>query len=229
MGSEQTKRLKAGYRTAGILLAVGFACIGLTRLEDRGIIGPPGSAANAMVALNDAPEIEPEVDGYAGPPEDVVTINRARRAPGGRIRRVIADRDVPSVAARQILGPPPMTGGLGGDNIPASEPGAAEQILAPLTPSAPAFASLSPGLAGAGTPVFAAGLVPATGGGGTGGGGGGGNTGGGDNNGGGSTGGGGQTPVTPVPEPAAWLCLMLGLFSVGAAMRRASAIRFAVS
>lgn len=228
METAQTKRLRAGYRTAGVLLVVGFACIGLTRLEDRGIIGLPGSAANAMVALGDEPDTRIQAEDYSGVPEDVVTLDRARRVPGGRIRRLITDRSTPTVAARQILGPPPVIGGAAGETMSGSDPLAAEQILAPLTPSTPAFASLSPALAGAGSPVFAAGLVPAGGGGG-GGVGGGGNTGGGDNGGGGNTGGGDQPPVSPIPEPATWLCLMLGLFSVGAAMRRRGAPRFAAS
>jgi len=210
--SGQPKGVKAGYRSIGILLVVGFACIGFTRLEDRAIIGAPGSPANAMSAFVAAgPDDGAEDESYSEPPEEVLGLERARRAPGSRIRRIVKDGNVPSVAARQILGPPPSTqaqvpggdGSLQPDALPA-----VVSTLSSIASSPPTFAALAPPLPGTGTPVFAADGTPANGGGGGGGGGG-------D----GGDGGTPTDPVTPVPEPSTWLMLVLGLFGIGAALR----------
>ena len=190
----------------GTLLVAGFACIGFTRLEDRAILGPPGSPANAMSAFVAAdPDDQTGTESYDEPPEEVLALERARRAPGNRIRRIVRDANVPTVAARQILGPPPSDEAqVAGGPL---QPEASSAIVSPLSAiesSAPTFASLAPPLPGTGTPVFAADGTPGGGGGG---------------------GGGGvdptdpTDPVTPVPEPSTWLMLILGLFGVGAALR----------
>lgn len=203
MESEAAKGVKAGYRTVGILVVAGFACIGFTRLEDRAIIGPHGFPANAMSAFV-AADGDDTGESYSDAPEDAVPLNRASRAPGSRIRRIVKDGNVPSVAARQIVGPPPAsTAGSSGDSFqPGLAPAIAPELAATASP-APTFASLAPALPGTGTPVFAADGTPGGGGG-------------------GSSGGGGGThpnPVSPVPEPSTWLMLILGLFGIGAAMR----------
>lgn len=214
MDSDQSMSVKAGYRSIGILLVVGFACIGFTRLEDRAIIGPPGSPANAMSAFVAADQDDgAEDESYSEPPEEVLGLERARQAPGSRIRRIVRDANVPSVAARQILGPPPSSEAQvpGGDTLPPGALPGAVSSLSAIQSSAPTFAALAPPLAGTGTPVFAADGTPGNGGGGGGGGG---------------DGGGGGTPtdptvpVTPVPEPSTWLMLVLGLFGIAAALRQ---------
>jgi hypothetical protein len=216
--NEQAKAVKAGYRTIGVLFVVGVACIGFARLEDRAIIGPPGSPANAMAAFAAAgPSDEAAGESYEGDPENVISLDRASRAPSSRIRRILRDSSVPNVAARQILGPPPSGSGpaAGGSLQPETSPAIAPALAAIEAP-VPTFASLAPALPGTGTPVFAADGTPG-GGGGTGGGGGG--------------GGGNPTdptdPVSPVPEPSTWLMLILGLFGVGAALRHNRGLRAA--
>jgi hypothetical protein len=204
--SDQSKSVKAGYRSVGVLFVIGFACIGFTRLEDRAIIGPPSSPANAMSAFVAADQADgAEDESYSEPPEEVLGLERARQAPVSRIRRIVRAANVPSVAARQILGPPPSTqtqvagGSLQPDALPA-----VVSTLSAIESSAPTFAALAPPLPGTGTPVFAADGTPG--------------------NGGGGGGGGGvptdpAAPATPVPEPSTWLMLVLGLFGIGAAIR----------
>jgi hypothetical protein len=216
--SKESKSVKAGYRSVGFLLVAGFACIGFMRLEDRAIIGPPGSPANAMSAFVAAdPDEEADAGSYDEPPEEVLALDRARRAPGNRIRRIVTETNVPAVAARQILGGPPSTNAQAPGNPlqPETTP-AVVSTLSGIDSVTPTFASLAPPLPGTGTPVFAAEGTPPGGGG----------------------GGGNPTdptdptdPVTPVPEPSTWLMLMLGLFGVGAAMRRRPVVgrRFAIS
>lgn len=202
MGNPPAHRLNAGYRVVSCLLLVGIVGIGFTRLEDRAIIGPANAAANAMVAMASTTGEATDEGSYDGPPEDVVALNGARRTPVSRVRQILRDRSIPAVAARQILGPPPGIGASEGGEVAATDaalPGDAVPDPSLVTPS---FASLAPPPPGTGTPVFAADLTPTDGGGA------------------GTGGGGGTPPVTPVPEPAAWLCLILGLFAVGGAMRR---------
>jgi len=138
--SEAAKGVKAGYRTVGILVVAGFACIGFTRLEDRAIIGPHGFPANAMSAFV-AADGDDTGESYSDAPEDAVPLNRASRAPGSRIRRIVKDGNVPSVAARQIVGPPPAsTAGSSGDSFqPGLAPAIAPELAATASP-APTFA-----------------------------------------------------------------------------------------
>jgi hypothetical protein len=214
--------VRAGYRKVSVLLLIGLAGIGFTRFEDRAIIGMPGSPANAMAALAVSDESDP-AESYSGPPDDSVSLGTASRTPTDRIRRVLRERDVPVAAARQILAPGPLQNSNTGEQ--PADPAAnasAVQAFSSNEPSAPAFASLAPPLAGQGSPVFAAPLPGAGGGdGGTGGGGGG--TGGGDGGDDGGQGGGGV--VSPVPEPGTWLMLIFGLFAIGSAMRHRIASR----
>lgn len=227
MSNREANVVRAGYRKVSILLLIGLAGIGFTRLEDRAIIGVPGSPANAMAALAVSDESEPD-ESYSEAPDDSVSLGTASRVPTNRIRRVLRERDVPVAASRQILG----TGGFQDPNPgePQGNPGtdaAALQAFSAIEPSAPAFASLAPALAGQGSPVFAVPLPSSGGdnggGGGTGGGGGGGDTGGGGGGTGGDGGGGGV--VSPIPEPDTWLMLMLGLFAIGGAMRQRTVSR----
>lgn len=215
MSSQKAQNLKAGYRTVGLLLLVGFASIGFTRLEDRAIIGIPGSPANAMAAFAGT---APVGENYDGNPEGYVSIDRASGVPASRIRRVLRDRDVPRAAARQIVSPSPSPlAPPAGDVIDGGASPVVAQALAPVASQPAGFSSLAPSSPGTGTPVFAASLTPAnTGGGGAGGGGGSG----GQDGGGGGTDGGPTTPVTAVPEPSTWLMLIFGFFAVGGALRR---------
>lgn len=211
MSSEPASNLKEGYRSVGLLLCVGLAGIGFTRLEDRGIIGLPGSPANAIAAMAGSAATSED---YDGSPEGFVSIDRASGAPRARIRRLLRDRDIPGAAARAIVGPPPAALAAAADGPIAGDAPAVVQALSALAPAIPGFTSLAPPVPGAGTPVFASVGTPGGGGageGGTGGDGTGGNDGGTENP---------TDPVTPVPEPATWLMLIMGLFGVGAALRR---------
>ena len=215
MSSQPAPALRTGYRSVAVLLCLGFVGIGFTRLEDRAIIGIPGSPANAMAALAGP---APSSENYDGSPEGFVSIDRASGAPRARIRRLLRDRDVPGVAARQIVSPAPSALAAAGDEVLAGDtPAAIAPALTPISAQAPGFSSLAPSSLGTGTPVFASAGTPVGGGGGTGGAG----TGGG----GGGTGENPTDPVTPVPEPTTWLMLITGLFGVGAALRRKSVMR----
>ena len=204
----------------GFLLIAGFAGIGITRLEERGIVGNPGSAANAMAAIATVTSGDEEevAEDYSGAPEGATPLSAASRTPGNRIRQILQDQNVPLAAAREIVNPAPPGGGAGAQEViePGTSP-AITEALAPVPAQAPAFASLAPSGPGTGTPVFAADLAPSNGGGGGGGAGGGGTGGGGT---GGDGNGGTANPVSPVPEPSTWLYLILGLFGIGATLRR---------
>lgn len=206
MNSQQATNVRAGYRTVALLLIVGFAGIGLTRLEDRGVIGAPGAPANAMAAFAATASSDAE-DGenYDGDPEQFSTLGSASRVPRERIRQALRDRDVARVAARQIVGPGQGSAGSGEGVVTEPETGSVLPELPSIPLSQPVtLASLAPPPPGIGTPVFAADVAPPPGGGGGGG------------------GGGGETPVdpvTPVPEPATWLSMILGLFGLGAVLR----------
>jgi hypothetical protein len=168
---------------------------------------------------------EDTAETYSEAPDESVALNNIARAPTNRIRRVLRDRDIPAGASRQIIasGPPENPFVADVQNGAGTGPVAGQEFApldAPTTPPA-ALASLAPPLAGQGPAVFNAPLA-----------GGGGNGGGGGGNGGGGTDGGGEPtpppppppgPVSPIPEPATWLMLMLGLFGIGAALRHRSA------
>ena len=183
MSDQEANGIRAGYRRVSILLVVGLAGIGFTRLEDRAIIGLPGAPANAMAALS-VPENSGPTESYSEDPDESVSLGNASRAPTNRIRRVLRDRDVPVVATREILAPSNLQGPNSG--VEQGNPGLNPPLipaLAPLEPTAPAFASLAPRLAGQGSPIFAANLRDEGIGGGTG------NTGGGNSGGGNNSGG----------------------------------------
>lgn len=189
-----------------LLLFVGFAGIGVTRLEDRAIIGAPGAPANAMAAFAGAPAAEGD-DGedYLGDPEEFTSLGRASRAPRYRIRQALRERDIPRIAARQIVDTPAPGVGQEQGVTPDTGTGSVLPQLPTIPASQPvALASLAPPTPGTGTPVFAADLAPSNGGGGGGGGGGGNPT----------------DPVTPIPEPSTWLSMMLGIFGTGMVLRR---------
>lgn len=214
---------RSGYRAVGALLLIGSAAIGFTRFEDRAIIGTPGSPANAMAAFAAAPAESGETtEDYSGAPEEFTTLSGTSRAPRNRIRQALSERSIPRAAARQIVGPPPSGTTLGDGIVPDSQPPAALiPALASDSAGPPTFASLAPPPPGTGTPVFAANVPPSGGGGGGGGGTGGGTGGGGD----GGTGGTPTDPVSAVPEPSTWLLLIMGVFGIGAAMRRRTGSR----
>jgi hypothetical protein len=214
MTTQNAKGIQAGYRKVGILLFVGLASIGFTRLEDRAIIGVPGALANGIAARAVTDDAGPAED-YTQAPDDSVSMGNMARTPTNRIRRVLQDREVPNVASRQIVTP----SGQRSENVAGIQPDPATgqgvvQELASIASASPAFASLAPPLGGQGSPVFAASIPNNGAGGGSGGGGGGG-------------GNGGVTPppppppgpVTPIPEPGTWLLIIMGLFAVGGALR----------
>lgn len=156
--------IKAGYRAVGLLLFAGFGSIGLTRLEDRAILGPPGGAANAMAVMGANEAVN---DGFDGPADDFVGINQISRAPANRLRRILRDRDAPSAASRQILGVPPISEpGVAGAPPDAGFLAAAVAPSAPGVASLPLLASLPVPLLGSGTPIFAANFGGGNGGGG---------------------------------------------------------------
>lgn len=216
MADQQTRNVRAGYRTVVVLLFVGLTSIGFTRFEDRAIIGVPGSPASAMAAL--AVSDAEDTGSYSDAPDDSVSLNNISRAPTDRIRRVLRDRDVPASAAREILAPGvPENSFLAEVQEVAGAGPASGQEFAPPGVTPAAFASLAPPLAGQGGAVFNAPLASDGGG-----------------AGGGGSGGGGvggtpppvaplpPAPVSPIPEPGTWLMLMLGLFGIGTALRHRS-------
>lgn len=217
MSSEgAAQKTQAGYGKTRVLLLLGIALIGFTRLEDRAIIGAPGGAPSAMAAMAIPPSDETDDGSYADDPEGVVPVANATRVPRNRIRRALRDRDFNTVAARG-LGPAVAApaAAIGGAPADAATVAAVADAFAPGAGTPATFASLGPALGPTAAPVFAASVPPPTNGGSTGGSTGGGSTGG------GSTGGQpGTDPVTAVPEPATWLSLILGLFGIGAALRR---------
>jgi len=207
--------MRTGYRKVGVLLFVGFASIGFTRLEDRAIIGAPGGPASGVAALAVAQSSEPEED-YTRAPDDSVSLGNVSRAPANRIRRALQSRDIANVASRLIEAPPgQLTDSVGGIQGEPSTVAGPVQELASIVSAPATFTSLAPTLPGQGSPVFAA-SVPTDGG-----------SSGGGTGGGTGTGGGGvtptptptPTPASPVPEPGSWLMIIMGLFAVGGAMR----------
>ena len=208
-------KAQAGYRKTRVILLLGIALIGFSRLEDRAIIQMPGAAASAMAAMAIPPSDETDDGSYADDPDGVVRVGNATRVPRNRIRRALRDRDFNTVAARGV-GPAVAApaAAIGGAPADAAAVAAVTDAFAPAAGTPATFASLGPALGPTATPVFSASLPPPANGGSTGGG-----------TGGGSTGGdpGGQpgtNPVTAVPEPATWLSLILGFFGIGAVLRR---------
>ncbi len=205
----------ASYRKTRVLLLLGVALIGFSRLEDRAIIQMPGAAPSAMAAMAIPPSDEADDGSYADDPDAVVRVGNATRVPRNRIRRALRERDFNTVAARgvdpAVAAPAAAIGGAPAD---AATVAAVTDAFAPAAGTPATFASLGPALGPTATPVFSASLPPPANGGGTGGGTGGGNTG-------GDPGGQpGTDPVSAIPEPATWLSLILGFFGIGAALRR---------
>ena len=205
---------RTGNRKTLAVLLLGIALIGFTRLEDRAIIELPGVAANAMAAMAIPSSDEADDGSYADEPDGVVRVGNAMRIPRNRMRRALRDRDVGTVASRSVnpavVAP---AGAIGGTPADAATVAAVNEAFAPPPATPAAFAALGPALGPTATPVFSASLPPP--GGGTGG-----NPGGGGSSGGDPGNGPGTDPVTAVPEPATWLSLMLGLFGIGAVLRR---------
>ncbi|MBA4307624.1 MAG: hypothetical protein C0429_12900 [Sphingopyxis sp.] len=205
----------ASYRKTRVLLLLGVALIGFSRLEDRAIIQMPGAAPSAMAAMAIPPSDEADDGSYADNPDAVVRVGNATRVPRNRIRRALRERDFNTVAARgvdpAVAAPAAAIGGTPAD---AATVAAVTDAFAPAAGTPATFASLGPALGPTATPVFSASLPPPANGGGTGGGTGGGNTG-------GDPGGQpGTDPVSAIPEPATWLSLILGFFGIGAVLRR---------
>jgi hypothetical protein len=205
----------ASYRKTRVLLLLGVALIGFSRLEDRAIIQMPGAAPSAMAAMAIPPSDEADDGSYADDPDAVVRVGNATRVPRNRIRRALRERDFNTVAARgvdpAVAAPAAAIGGAPAD---AATVAAVTDAFAPAAGTPATFASLGPALGPTATPVFSASLPPPANGGGTGGGTGGGNTG-------GDPGGQpGTDPVSAIPEPATWLSLILGFFGIGAVLRR---------
>lgn len=212
-------KAQAGYRKTRVILLLGIALIGVSRLEDRAIIQMPGAAPSAMAAMAIPPSDETDDGSYADDPDGVVRVGNASRVPRNRIRRALRDRDFNTVAARgagpAVVAPAAAIGGAPAD---AATVAAVTEAFAPAAGTPATFASLGPALGPTATPVFSASLPPPANGGSSGGG----------NNGGGDDGSGtpnpapppGTDPVTAVPEPATWLSLILGFFGIGAVLRR---------
>lgn len=208
-------KAQAGYRKTRVLLLLGIALIGFSRLEDRAIIQMPGAAPSAMAAMAIPPSDETDDGSYADDPDGVVRVGNATRVPRNRIRRALRERDFNTVAARGV-GPTVAApaAAIRGAPADAATVAAVTDAFAPAAGTPATFASLGPALGPTATPVFSASLPPPANGGSTGGGTGGGGTG-------GDPGGQpGTDPVTAVPEPATWLSLILGFFSIGAVLRR---------
>lgn len=209
---------------------IGLLVLGLTRIEDRAMIGVPSLAPDAMAAMAIQP---PEDDGtFADEPAGAVPLSGAGQVPRDRIRRALRDRDFAAVAAQGAIPGPvalgtnaPSLGGPAGDNPAAQE---VLNALPPVIETTPAsLASAAPALLSPGSNVFSASIPQAD----NGGGGGAGN-GGGAGAGGGAGGDGTTTPpavvpgpVAAIPEPASWLFLILGFLGIGAALRHGKPAR----
>lgn len=204
-------KAQAGYRKTRVLLLLGIALIGFSRLEDRAIIQMPGAAPSAMAAMAIPPSDETDDGSYADDPDGVVRVGNATRVPRNRIRRALRDRDFNTVAARGVgPGVAAPAAAIGGAPADAATVAAVTDAFAPAAGTPATFASLGPALGPTATPVFSASLPPPANGGSTGGGGTGGNPG--EQP--------GTDPVTAVPEPATWLSLILGFFGIGVVLRR---------
>ncbi|HRE34488.1 MAG TPA: PEP-CTERM sorting domain-containing protein [Sphingopyxis terrae] len=211
---ESAQSAPSRYRTTRILLLLGVVAIGFTRLEDRAIIGVPGPAGNAMAAMAIPPSDETDDGSYADEPDGVVPVSNVNRLPRNRMRRALRDRDVTTLAAREPAAVVAPDSGILAPSEAAAT--AATEAFSPTADPSPVLAAAGPALGPIANRVFSAATPPASG-----------SSSGGGNSGssGGSSGGtsGGDTdnpPVAAVPEPATWLSLMLGLFAIGAAMRR---------
>lgn len=211
--STTAKMARLGLMRPAVI--VGLLVLGLTRIEDRAMIGVPSLAADAMAAMAIQPS---EGDGtFAGQPAGAVPLSGASQVPRERIRRALRDRDFIASATQgatsgQIsLGSnAPSLAGLAGDNAAAEE---TVNALPPVPDTITTnLASSGPGLLSPGGNVFSA-SIPQVDNGGSG-------------NGGGVAGGGPTTPsviapgpVAAIPEPAGWLFLILGFLSIGASLR----------
>jgi len=217
--ADNKKLLKFGMMRP--LVLVGLLVIGLTRIEDRAMIGVPGLAPDAMAAMAIQPS-ENDDGSFADEPAGVVPLSGVGQVPRDRIRRALRDRDFANAAAQGAI-PALIAPGAGGPSVtgtPGDNP-AAQAALDAFTPaldSAPAnLASAAPALLSPGNNVFSANLPQADGGDGAGNGGGGGS-------GGGAVGGGTETPpgqgaVAAIPEPESWFFLILGFYAIGTALR----------
>lgn len=203
---------------------VGLLVLGLTRIEDRAMIGVPSLAPDAMAAM----AIQPSGDDgtFAGQPAGAVPLSEASQVPRDRIRRALRDRDFVAVATQGAI-PGPISLGTNAPSLvgPAGDNAAAQEILNALPPvpdtTTTNLASSGPGLLSPGGNVFSASVPQADNGGGAGNGG--------IGNGGGAGGVAGDGTTTPpvaapgtvaaVPEPASWLFLILGFLSIGASLR----------
>lgn len=214
--STTAKMARLGFMRPAVI--VGLLVLGLTRIEDRAMIGVPSFAPDAMAAMAIRPS---EGDGtFAGQPAGAVPLSGASQVPRERIRRALRDRDFIASATQgatsgQIsLGTnAPSLAGLAGDNTAAQE---TVNALPPVPDTITTnLASSGPGLLSSGGNVFSA-SIPQVDNGGSGNGGGAG----------GVAGGGPTAPpaiapgtVAAIPEPASWLLLILGFLSIGASLR----------
>lgn len=203
-------RTKNGYGKTRLLLFVGIALIGFTRLEDRAIISMPGAAPSAMAAMAIPPSDEVDDGSYADQPDGVVRVRNATRVPRNRIRRALRERDLGTVAARGVPTAAPAAI-VAGEPVDAPAAEAVAGVLSPVPSGPVTFAALGPALGPTTSPVFSATPPAASSGGASSGG----STGGDGGNGGEVT-----PPVSAVPEPSTWISLILGLFAIGAVFRR---------
>lgn len=230
-GSTNAKPPRFGLMRPAVI--IGLLVLGLTRIEDRAMIGVPSLAPDAMAAMAVQP---PEDDGtFADEPAGAVPLSGAGQVPRDRIRRALRDRDFAVVAAQGAIPGPvalgtnaPSFGGPAGDNPAAQE---VLNALPPAIETTPTnLAGAAPALLSPGSNVFSANIPQADNGGGAGNGGAGN---GGSVGAGGGAGGDGTTappavvpgPVAAIPEPASWLFLILGFLGIGAALRRGKPAR----
>lgn len=221
--SESTNAKPPRFGLMRPAVIIGLLVLGLTRIEDRAMIGVPSLAPDAMAAMAIQPS---EDDGtFADEPAGAVPLSGAGQVPRDRIRRALRDRDFAAVAAQGAIPGPvalgtnaPSLGGPAGDNPAAQE---VLNALPPVIATTPvSLASAAPALLSPGSNVFSA-NIPQT------------DNGGGAGNGGGGVGAGGGAggdgtiappavvpgPVAAIPEPASWLFLILGFLGIGAALR----------